>query len=150
MTLKSVATKIDTANNLYSRLGGEVVLREFVNHLYDFMASSAEVQHIRKMHSPNLSHASNRLFMFLSGMLGGPTLYMDAFGPPRLRRKHLGFEIGDEERDQWLQCAQYATMQLDVDENIRHELMTELTAMANHLRNKGMNDQSCDKLASAQ
>lgn len=129
--------------SLYSRLGSEESLRQFVNYLYDFMASSEQVSHIRKMHSKNLSHASDRLFMFLSGMFGGPPLYEKEFGHPRLRRKHLQFSIGDEERDQWLMCAQYAANQLHVEPDVRKELMEELTAMANHLRNQNESVQLC-------
>jgi hemoglobin len=131
-------------SNLYSQLGGEVVLRQFVNHLYDFMASSSQVEHVRKMHSKNLSFASDRLFMFLSGMLGGPPLYEQEFGHPRLRRKHLQFSIGDEERDQWLTCAQYAANQLHVEPDVRKELMSVLTTMANHLRNQNNPVQQCE------
>ena len=133
----------DNTNSLYKRLGGETILREFVNHLYDYMDSTPEIEHVRQMHSANLSHARERLFMFLSGMLGGPSLYMDAFGPPRLRRKHLHFEIGDDERDQWLLCAQYAANQLDIEGYLREELILDITVMANHLRNKDAIDTPC-------
>jgi len=133
----------ETSESLYSRLGGEAVLRQFVSHLYAFMDEAEVVQPVRKMHSQDLSYAADRLFMFLSGMLGGPPLYMEAFGHPRLRRKHLSFSIGDEERDQWLLCAQYAADQLAVEETIRTELMMVLSRMADHLRNKGPSVQSC-------
>ena len=63
-----------TAEDLYSRLGDEPVLREFVEQLYGFMETMPEVAHVRAMHSKGLSYASDRLFMFLSGMLGGPDL----------------------------------------------------------------------------
>lgn len=140
---------MSSTDSLYLRLGGEAVLREFVDHLYDYMVMTPEVDHVRKMHSADLTHARDRLFMFLSGMLGGPALYMEAFGHPRLRRKHLQFEIGNNERDQWLACAQYAADQLDISAYLNEELMKELTAMADHLRNKdtitdsGHNVQSC-------
>lgn len=130
--------KID--ESLYARLGGEEVLRTFVDALYDFMDSEAEVEHVRSMHSAGLSHANNRLFMFLSGMLGGPALYMEAFGHPRLRQKHMHFEIGNKERDQWLMCAQYAADQLDIEGHLRSELMVAITVMANHLRNKDVSN----------
>jgi hemoglobin len=125
-----------SSQSLYQRLGGEQTLRQFVDQLYDFMDFLPEVSHIRQMHPKSLSHARDALYMFLSGMLGGPPLYMEAFGPPRLRQKHLRFSIGNEERDQWLLCAQSAAAQLDVEPSLRDELMSELTAMANHLRNK--------------
>jgi hemoglobin len=124
------------SQSLYHRLGGDSVLQKFVVHLYDFMESSPEVVQVRGMHPADLSHAREALYMFLSGMLGGPALYMETFGPPRLRRKHLHFSIGNSERNQWLSCAQAAAEQLDIEPSLRHELMSELTAMANHLRNQ--------------
>jgi hemoglobin len=124
------------SQSLYHRLGGGPVLQQFVARLYDFMESSPEVEQVRCMHPADLSHAREALYMFLSGMLGGPALYMQAFGPPRLRRKHLHFHIGNSERDQWLSCAQAAAEQLDIEPSLRQELMAELTAMANHLRNQ--------------
>ena len=41
MSLLTEKAKRDTS--LYSRLGGKEILRQFVNHLYDFMASSEQV-----------------------------------------------------------------------------------------------------------
>jgi len=127
---------MSSSESIYSRLGGELSLREFVEQLYGYMARSAEVEHVRKMHPQDLSHARERLFMFLSGLLGGPPLYMEALGHPRLRRRHMHFQIGNKERDQWLQCAQYAADQLDISAQTREDLMCELRAMANHLRNR--------------
>ena len=146
MSLLTKKTNRDTS--LYSRLGGKEILRQFVNHLYDFMASSEQVTHVRSMHAESLSQASDKLFMFLSGMFGGSPLYEEAFGHPRLRRKHLQFPIGNEERDQWLMCAQYAANQLHVKSDVRKELMDELTAMANHLRNQNESAQLCSAVKS--
>lgn len=126
---------MSSSESIYSRLGGELALREFVEQLYGYMARSAEVEHVRKMHPQDMSHARDRLFMFLSGLLGGPPLYMTALGHPRLRRRHMHFQIGNKERDQWLQCAQYAAAQLDISAQTREDLMRDLSAVANHLRN---------------
>ena len=128
---------MDTPQRLYYRLGGAQVLREFVDNLYDFMDHFPAVETVRKMHAEDLSQTRDRLFMFLSGMLGGPPLYVDAFGHPYLRQKHMHLKIGDRERDQWLFCAQNAANQLDVSSEVRDELMSELTLMADHLRNQG-------------
>ena len=127
---------MNPTENIYSQLGGEKVLREFVDHLYGFMEVLPEVDRIRKMHSADLSSVREHLFMFLSGMLGGPPLYMESFGHPRLRQRHMHFEIGVEERDQWMLCAQRAADELNITESSRDTLITELAAMANHLRNK--------------
>ena len=127
---------MSTEQSIYTRLGGEHVLREFVNHLYDFMDYFPAVEPLRKMHSADLTQARERLFMFLSGMLGGPPLYLQEFGHPRLRQKHMHFKIGDKERDQWLLCAHNAANQLAISADVREDMMMELTLMANHLRNQ--------------
>lgn len=128
---------MSTERSLYARLGGEEVLHKFVDVLYTFMDNTPEVSSVRSMHTQGLEHARSRLFMFLSGMLGGPPLYAQAFGHPRLRQKHMRIEIGNEERDQWMMCAQYAADQLSVPVAIREELLQTLASMADHLRNSG-------------
>lgn len=127
---------IASSKTIYQQIGGETGLREFVDALYNTMDDLPEVARVRDMHTGDLSYARDRLFMFLSGMLGGPPLYMEAFGPPRLRRQHLHFEIGNEERNQWLLCAQKAVDMLAVASSAKQSLMAALTSMANHLRNK--------------
>ncbi len=127
--------------SIYSKIGGEQGLQIFVDALYDAMDNLPEVAQVRDMHPADLSYARERLFMFLSGMLGGPPLYMEAFGHPRLRRKHLHFSIGNEERDQWMKCAQRAADKLAVngqaiDVSTKQALLAQLAAMADHLRNK--------------
>ena len=54
------------------------------------------------MHGANLDQAKEKLFKFLSGWLGGPDLFIQEYGHPRLRMRHFPFEIGIEERDQWV------------------------------------------------
>jgi hemoglobin len=130
---------MNAIQSIYSRMGGEPVLRKFVDHLYDFMDYFPAVEPLRKMHSADLTQARERLFMFLSGMLGGPPLYMQAYGHPRLRQKHMHFKIGDYERDQWLLCAHNAANQLDISNETREDMMAQITMMADHLRNQDGN-----------
>jgi len=126
---------MNETDSLYLRLGGEAVLREFVDKLYDFMDYFPPVTELRSMHPDDLSNARDRLFMFLSGMLGGPPLYTEKFGHPFLRQKHMHFKIGDAERDQWMLCAQNASNQLNIDNQVRDEMIMVIGRMADHLRN---------------
>lgn len=122
--------------SLYQRLG-ERRLREFVARLYDYMERLPEVQPIRDLHAMPLAQAGERLFRFLSGWLGGPPLFHQAYGEPRLRRRHMHIPIGDSERDQWLLCARKALADVDWPQAERDELMRLLRDMADHLRNQG-------------
>lgn len=122
---------------LYRRIGGESALRHFVARLYHHMDTLPEVGAIRDMHTLPLDAAAERLFRFLSGWLGGPPLYHQAYGEPRLRRRHLHVPIGERERDQWLLCAQRALDDMHWADAERSELMRLLRAMADHLVNRG-------------
>jgi hemoglobin len=120
----------------YHRLGGEDIIRRLVDRFYDLMDEDPDYYGIRKMHAQDLTEARNKLFMFLSGWTGGPQLYMEKFGHPRLRQRHMPFAIGESERDQWMACMQRAMDEVGVDENLRQELTAAFWKTADFMRNK--------------
>lgn len=120
----------------YHRLGGELVIRRLVDRFYDLMDEDPDFYGIRKMHARDLTEARNKLFMFLSGWTGGPQLYMEKFGHPRLRQRHLPFAIGESERDQWMGCMQRAMDEVGVDDTLRQELTAAFWKTADFMRNK--------------
>ena len=74
--------------------------------------------------------------MFLSGWTGGPQLYVEKFGHPRLRQRHLPFTIGEAERDQWMGCMMRAMDDVGVDDKLRQELTAAFWKTADFMRNK--------------
>lgn len=120
----------------FERLGGEEVIRKLVDHFYDLMESVPEYYGIRKLHPQDLSGSRQKLFMFLTGWMGGPPLYETAFGHPMLRARHLPFPVGNAERDQWMACMQQAMQEIGLDERMRAELTQSFKKTADHMRNK--------------
>ncbi|MEK6663637.1 MAG: group II truncated hemoglobin [Pseudomonadota bacterium] len=120
----------------YERLGGEEKLRQLVDHFYDLMESEPESYGIRKLHPQDLSGSRQKLFMFLSGWLGGPPLYVDAYGHPMLRARHLPFTIGNAERDQWMRCMVRALRDVGIEERLAKELEQAFAKTADHMRNQ--------------
>jgi hemoglobin len=120
----------------YDRLGGEAVLREMVDRFYDLMDLEPRYAALRRAHPGALDNGRQRLFMFLSGWLGGPPLYTDAFGHPMLRARHLSFSIGEVERDQWMACMAQAMEEVGVDELLRLQLAGALFKTADWMRNR--------------
>lgn len=51
-----------------------------------------------------LMAASHRSGAFFVGLLGGPPLYQQRYGPPMLRARHLPFLIDEAGRQEWLRC----------------------------------------------
>ena len=123
-------------NTHYGRLGGEKTLRELVDRFYDLMDSRPDTVELRKIHAPDLSDARNKLFMFLSGWLGGPSLYIEKYGHPRLRQRHMPFKIGERERDQWMLCMNQAMQDMNLDDGLKKELYAAFYKTADFMRNQ--------------
>jgi len=120
----------------YQRIGGEAKVRELVRRFYELMDALPEAYGIRKLHAADLQSANDKLFMFLSGWLGGPQLFVEAFGHPMLRRRHLPFAIGDAERDQWMLCMNQALDEVIEDAALRAALSEAFSKVADHMRNR--------------
>ncbi|AFY02236.1 group II truncated hemoglobin [Bdellovibrio bacteriovorus] len=119
----------------YELLGGEQVLRQLCKRFYEIMNNLPEAKGIRDMHPGNLQGSEEKLFMFLSGWLGGPGLFVEKYGHPRLRMRHFPFKIGKSERDQWMICMVQAFDELQIAEPLRSELLHSLLRLADHMRN---------------
>ncbi|TAK92152.1 MAG: hemoglobin-like protein [Burkholderiaceae bacterium] len=120
----------------YSMLGGETVVRALVDRFYDLMELEPAYAALRAVHPPTLEESRNKLFWFLSGWLGGPDLYIERFGHPRLRARHLPYAIGVNERNQWLACMLHAMEDVGIEETMQERLMQSLYQTADWMRNK--------------
>lgn len=127
---------IAQSQSLYELLGGETGVRTLVDRFYDLMESAPEAKDIRALHAASLKQSREKLFMFLSGWSGGPQLYMEKFGHPRLRMRHLPFAIGSRERDQWLWCMGRALDAGDFHPSVVAHLKTRFAEVADFMRNQ--------------
>jgi hemoglobin len=121
---------------LYDVIGGETRVREMVDRFYDLMELEPEFALLRAAHPPSLDNARDRLFWFLSGWMGGPDAYIERFGHPRLRARHMPFAIGTQERDQWLRAMAWAMEDVGIAEDLRLRLMESFYQTADWMRNK--------------
>jgi hemoglobin len=120
----------------YGRLGGDAAVRALVDRFYDLMELEPAYADLRRVHGSDLAAARDKLHWFLSGWLGGPDLYIERFGHPRLRARHLPFAIGVRERDQWLACMNQAMVECAVDADLRVRLLKALFQTADWMRNQ--------------
>ena len=129
-----------TPPTLYDLLGGEPEathkIREIVEAFYDVMDSDEKAKTIRLMHPEDLTSSREKLFMFLTGWTGGPQLYTERYGHPFLRRRHLPFKIGEEERDQWIYCMTKGLLNLKMEEEKIKALLNALYPIADFMRNQ--------------
>ena len=125
-----------TAPTLYETIGGAPVLREMVDRFYDLTELEPEFAGIRVMHPPSTDGSRDKLYWFLSGWLGGPSLYIERFGHPRLRARHLPFAIGIQERDQWVACMSQAMVEVQVPDELAQRLQHSFMQTADWMRNQ--------------
>lgn len=124
------------ANPHYNLIGGEETIRRLVERFYQLMDELPEAYGIRKLHAADLSSTKEKLFEFLSGWLGGPPLYEEKYGHPRLRQRHMPFAIGEAERDQWMMCMEQAMADVGIDETFRQQLKATFFKTADFMRNR--------------
>lgn len=120
----------------YEQLGGEPIVRQLVHRFYELMDTLPEAWSIRQLHPESLQGSEQKLFQYLSGWLGGPDLYVQQFGHPRLRARHLPFPIASRERDEWMLCMRLASEEVIADAALRDWLAGALAGLADHMRNR--------------
>jgi hemoglobin len=125
-----------TQQSVFEMLGGEAGLRELVDRFYDLMDLEPEFAGIRTLHPTTLDDSRNKLYWFLCGWTGGPDHYIERFGHPRLRARHLPYAIASDERDQWLRCMAWAMQDVGVPEALRERLMQSFYQTADWMRNR--------------
>ena len=124
---------------MFERLGGAVVIDRLVEAFYARMDTLPEAEGIRAMHADDLGHIKQTLKRYLSEWTGGPKLYSPEKGHPRLRQRHMGFSIGNAERDAWLLCMRGALEETVADAAARAAIYDAMAKLADWMRNTAGN-----------
>ena len=119
----------------FSRIGGAPALGRVVDEFYRRMDTLAAARSIRALHHENLAPTKAILKDYLCEWLGGPPLYSQKRGHPRLRMRHMRFTIGPSERDAWMICMLGALEDAVPDNGLRAEIEQKLYQLADWIRN---------------
>ncbi len=87
------------STEVYAQMGQENIFR-MLEDFYGELAHSS----IRHMFPEDMAAAAQRSAAFFVGLLGGPPLYQQLYGPPMMRARHLPFAIDEAARQVWLGC----------------------------------------------
>ena len=132
-------TDVDVEISMFERVGGAVTIDRLVEIFYERMDVLPEAQGIRAMHQADLGSTKNVLKRYLCEWMGGPNLYSAEKGHPRLRQRHMGFKIGELERDAWLLCMKGALEESVAEVEARQEIYGLLAKLADWMRNQAGN-----------
>src|SRR5215470_3675913 len=89
---------------------GEANIFKMMSDLY----KELEKSEVRHLFPSNMEEASKKSAAFFVTVLGGPPLYFERYGPPRMRARHLPFEIDERARQIWLACFERVLESADV------------------------------------
>jgi len=120
--------------SLYDEMGGHKTFEQLVSHFYALVSVDPV---LRPMYpDDDMKGAAERLMMFLEQYWDGPSTYSEQRGHPRLRMRHAGFHIGEQERDVWLQHMKSAVEDLDMKPDLKEQLWDYLVMAANSMVNQ--------------
>ncbi len=123
--------------NAYEYLGKEEGIRTLVDRFYHHMDTLPEAETIRAMHPEDISESAEKLYLFLVGRFGGPNLYVEKHGHPRLRMRHFPFEVDAAAAAAWMTCMNKALDECVEPGEARKDLRAFFAHVAQHMRNTG-------------
>ncbi|XOV68992.1 MAG: globin [Fluviicola sp.] len=117
--------------SIYSKIGPQQ-LRAIVDTFYDLVFDSEIIGHLFQT---DKSLIRDKQYQFLTQFLGGPHLYSDSYGHPRMRMRHLPHAIDQAAMEEWLRCMKTAIYQHVEDEQLAKELYDCFPRLAQHMVN---------------
>ena len=118
----------------YQAAGGLEGITALVDDFYEYMDKLPSAAKIRHMHPSDLSLSRRKLSYFLSGWLGGPKLFQEHFGSIRIPAFHRMLDVGESERDAWMECMRCAIAQQDYAADFKKYLGEQLMVPAEGVR----------------
>lgn len=117
----------------YEEIGGDDAVVALSETFYDVIEEESPT--LRAMLPASTRNTRKKFAMYLSGWLGGPPLYEEKWGHPRLRMRHMPFPIGAGEADEWMRCMRKALDRAVVGQPLRSFLEQRFGELALHMRN---------------
>jgi hemoglobin len=119
--------------SLYDRVGGQEFFEQLTTVFYQGVVSN---EILRPMYPPDdLTHAREKLKLFLMQYWGGPDEYSQKRGHPRLRMRHAPFVIDDAARQAWLTCMRQALESTSIEQPLKDEMWEYFVMAANAMVN---------------
>lgn len=117
---------------IYAKIGPER-LKELVDRFYDEVFERSTIAHLFKT---DREVVREKQYFFLTQFLGGPQLYAEKYGQPRMRARHLPHAIGEAEKNEWLRCMRLAIDSMQFENGLGDALYNCFPQLAQHMMNR--------------
>ncbi len=117
----------EKTKTLYDRIGGEGTIRRLVQAFYPRVYQDADLS---PLFPDGVEEIMRKQTLFLTQFAGGPPLYSDQYGPPRMQQRHLAFPVTPRRAEAWLRCMNEAMDEIGLAGPAREMLYDRLTQVA--------------------
>ena len=132
----SYQSHLSPSQSPYDRMGKDKVML-LANAFYDEMENNTDAEELHSIHPQPMNAIRVKFFEFLSGWLGGPDLFAEKYGHPRLRARHLPFAIDQKMYEQWMLCMTIALDNVLADDPVlKADLRAKFDQLAAHMINQ--------------
>jgi hemoglobin len=125
--------------SLYERIGGAETIARLVAAFYPRVQAHPL---LAPLFPEDITPVREKQRLFLTQFLGGPPLYSEKHGHPRLRARHLPFPITPSRAQAWLSCMAEALDEVGITGPEREEMWGRLVITAHHMINT--KEESCN------
>ena len=117
---------------IYKRLGDDK-LKLLVDYFYEEVFVSEVIGKLFANSEKEV--VKDKQYRFLSQYLGGPLLYLEKYGNPKMRMRHAPHKIDEAAKDEWLRLMKRAINKLDIDAGFKESLYQCFPTLAAHMQN---------------
>lgn len=117
-------------------IGGREGIARIVERFYEKVEADID---LRPVYPENLEPGKEKLKLFLVQWLGGPAVYSEKYGHPRLRMRHFPFVIDEKAAGRWLRHMRESWREAMVPEDVQAMVFERLGPLAKHMINANDN-----------
>ena len=121
-----------TAVSFFELAGGREGIAALVDAFYDRVAAD---DGIRPVYPADLAPGREKLKLFFEQWFGGPEVYSERYGHPRLRLRHFPYVIDERHAGLWLKHMREAMIARGLPREAIDQLFEKLAPLAKHMVN---------------